>query len=209
MSPMHGRFLATIVTLTLLVAGSPAEESGSIITAVERSPGGVLKITLDLPESRYAVVQRSRDLSGPWKPIAIVRGAPDPVEVRDNAPPDDSGAGFMRAILHDVASPVDTDGDGTDDITELDSPGTLNPLNSAPAITAVNGATQIPDRATYESMSHRDNFPGAQNIREVKFVIFGVHTDSPELYFVNSQTHIYHSAFAIAVGRYPNNSGLL
>jgi pyruvate,water dikinase len=204
MSPLHGRLFATIVPLALLVAGSHAADSASTITSVERSPGGVLKLTLKLPESRYAVVQRSQSLAGPWKPVAIVRGAADPVVTRDNAPLGDTG--FMRAILHDVTSPVDTDGDGIDDIAELDSPGTLNPLNSAPAIAAVNGATQIPDRASYESLSHRDNFPGAQNIREVKFVIFGVDTDSPELYFVDSNTHTYHFRFAVAVGRYSNNS---
>jgi len=204
MSPLQGRLFATIVSAVLTIAGSHAQESASVISTVESSPGGVLKLTLDLPEDQYAVIQRSRDLDGPWKSIAIVRGAPTPVEVRDNAPLGESG--FMRAILHDVASPVDTDGDGTNDIIELASPGTLNPLNPAPTITAVNGATQLPDRASYESLSHRDNFPGAQNIREVKFVIFDVHTDSPELYFVNSNTHIYHSAFAMGVGRYSSNS---
>jgi hypothetical protein len=112
----------------------------------------------------------------------------------------------MRAVLHDVASPVDTDGDGSDDIVELASPGTLNPLNPAPAIGLIDGATQLPDRASYEELSHRDNFPGAQNIREVKFVIFGVHTDSPELYFVNSNTHTYHQAFANSQGRNFSNT---
>ena len=204
MFPYHGRFLGTIVSLALVIAGSHADELASTITSVERSPGGVLKLTLDLPESRYAVVQRSQSLDGPWKPVSIVRGGADPVETRDNAPTGRSG--FMRAVLHDVASPVDTDGDGTDDITELESPATLNPLNPAPAISAINGATQIPNRASYEAMSHRDNFPGAQNIREVKFVIFGVNTDSPELYFVNSNTHIYHYLFAVALGRYSGNS---
>ena len=205
MLSLHGRFLANaILPFALLVAESHADESASTITSVDESPGGVLQLTLDLPESRYAVVQRSQSLTGPWKSVAIVRGALAPVEVRDNAP--FARSGFMRTVLHDVASPVDTDGDGTDDIAELASPGTRNPLNPAPVITARNGATQLPDRASYEELSHRDNFPGAQNIREVKFVIFGVHTDSPELYFVNSKTHTYHSSFAIGVGRYSNNS---
>ena len=106
MSPLHGRLFATIVPLALLVAGSHAADSASTITSVERSPGGVLKLTLKLPESRYAVVQRSQSLAGPWKPVAIVRGAADPVVTRDNAPLGDTG--FMRAILHDVTSPVDT-----------------------------------------------------------------------------------------------------
>ncbi len=205
MSCLHGQFLTNaILPFALLVAVSQGDESASTITSVDESPGGVLQLTLDLPESRYAVVQRSQSLNGPWKPVAIVRGALAPIEVRDNAPFRRSG--FMRTVLHDVTSPIDTDGDGIDDIAELASPGIRNPLNPAPVITKRNGATQLPDRASYEELSHRDNFPGAQNIREVKFVIFGVHTDSPELYFVNSKTHTYHSSFAIGVGRYNNNS---
>jgi len=205
MPHLQGRFLAAaILPFALLVAGLHADELASTITSVDQSPGGVLQLTLDLPESRYAIVQRSQSLTGPWKPIAIVRGNPDPVVTRDNAQL--GGKGFMRLVLRDVTSPADTDADGIDDIAELASPGTLNPLNPAPAITAVNGATQIPDRASYESLSHRDNFPGAQNIREVKFVIFGVDTDSPELYFVDSNTHPYHYRFAVAAGRYSNNS---
>ncbi len=205
MVPFHGRFLATaLLPFALLIATSHADDSASPITSVDESPGGVLKLILDLPESRYAVVERSQSPLGPWKSVAIVRGAATPVEVRDNAP--FGRHGFMRTVLHDVASPVDTDGDGTNDITELESPGILNPLNPAPVITARNGTTQLPDRAKYEELSHRDNFPGAQNIREVKFVIFGINTDSPELYFVNSKTHIYHSAFAMGVGRYSSNS---
>jgi hypothetical protein len=205
MSCLHGQFLTNaILPFALLVAVSQGDESASTITSVDESPGGVLQLTLDLPESRYAVVQRSQSLNGPWKPVAIVRGALAPIEVRDNAPFRRSG--FMRTVLHDVTSPIDTDGDGIDDIAELASPGIRNPLNPAPVITMRNGATQLPDRASYEELSHRDNFPGAQNIREVKFVIFGVHTDSPELYFVNSKTHTYHSSFAIGVGRYNNNS---
>jgi len=201
---LPGRFFATaFLPFSLLIAGANADVSTSPIRTVDRSPGGVLKLTLDLPEDRYAIIQRSQSIAGPWKPVAIVRGAIDPVEVRDNAPFGQSG--YMRTGLHDVASPVDTDGDGINDIAELESPGTQNPLNPAPVITARNGVTQLPDRAKYEELSHRDNFPGAQNIREVKFVIFGIHTDSPELYFVNSKTHIYHSAFAMGVGRYNSN----
>jgi pyruvate,water dikinase len=203
MDPLTSRALAIIFPLALLSNSSGAVESTSTITSIDRSHGGVLRLTLNLPADRYAVVQRSQTLDGSWKPISILRGQEGAVSALDNAPLDRSG--FMRVVTHDVTSPVDTDSDGIDDITELDSPGTLNPLNPAPPIDAVNGATQIPDRAGYEFLSHRDNFPGALDIREVKFVIFGVDTDSPELYFVDSNTHTYHWRFSEAVGRYTNN----
>ena len=204
-SPSLGRLITTtILPFTLLATSAQADQTPSPITSVDESPGGVLQLTLDIPENKYAVVQRSQSVEGPWRPTAVVRGGADPVVTRDNAP--FAKNGFMRLVLHDVSSPVDSDGDGLNDITELESPGTLNPLNPAPTITPINGQTQLPDREAYETLSHRDNFPGAQNIREVKFVIFDVHTDSPELYFVNSNTHTYHSGFAMGVGRYSSNS---
>ncbi len=205
MSPQIHRIRASAtVFLALSASVLRADESASVVKSVERLPGNVLKLSLDLPESRYGVVERGQTLNGPWEPVFVARGAAGPVTAYDNFAYDRSS--FVRVATHDVAAPADTDGDGTSDITELNSLGTLNPLNPAPPIAFVNGATAIVDRAGYEALSHRDNFPGAQNIREVKIVIFGVDTNAPQLYFVNSATHIYHYLFAVALGRYPNNS---
>jgi hypothetical protein len=51
----------------------------------------------------------------------------------------------------------------------------------------------------YEQYAHRDNFPGAPDVREVKFLISGVDTTSPRLYFLNTNKHLYHYYFAQAV----------
>ncbi|MEW5743542.1 MAG: PEP/pyruvate-binding domain-containing protein, partial [Myxococcota bacterium] len=59
-----------------------------------------------------------------------------------------------------------------------------------------DGATDITSRATFEKLARRDDSPGAPGAREVKFLILGVDTDKPQLYFVNTNTHDYHYKFA-------------
>ena len=45
-----------------------------------------------------------------------------------------------------IADPADVDGDCTDDITELDNLGTMNPVNAAPSIPFSDGAVALPDQ---------------------------------------------------------------
>lgn len=59
----------------------------------------------------------------------------------------------------------------------------------------IDGTTLIPDRATFENLASRDDVPGALGVREVKFVILGVDTDQPKLFFMNSKTHPLHYYF--------------
>lgn len=58
-----------------------------------------------------------------------------------------------------------------------------------------NGALAIPDRVTFEALASRDDVPGALGVREVKFVVIGVDTDTPMVFFMNSKTHVYHAYF--------------
>lgn len=58
------------------------------------------------------------------------------------------------------------------------------------------GATSIASRATFETLARRDDAPGAPGAREVKFLIVGVDTAKPQLYFVNTNNHPYHWDFA-------------
>ncbi len=58
------------------------------------------------------------------------------------------------------------------------------------------GATQILDRATFEKLARRDDVPGAIGAREVKFLMVGVDTPNPQLYFLNTNNHAYHYDFA-------------
>lgn len=59
------------------------------------------------------------------------------------------------------------------------------------------GTRTIPDRATFDSYSDRNNFPGAMQTPEVKFTITGVDTANPQLYFMNTKNYPYHYDFVV------------
>jgi pyruvate,water dikinase len=61
---------------------------------------------------------------------------------------------------------------------------------------AADYLTSIPDRATFERFARRDNVPGAMGVREVKFLVTGVGTPNPTLYFFNTKKWSYHHEFA-------------
>ena len=91
-----------------------------------------------------------------------------------------------------VADPADVDGDCTDDITELDNLGSMNPVNPADAIELSDGAVAVPDRETFDTLAFNQNI--------VKFVMFDWDTDAPGVYFMNTNTHGGHPSFLDAVG---------
>ena len=96
-----------------------------------------------------------------------------------------------------IADPADVDGDCIDDITELGDPAGMNPVNPAAAINLTDGAVAVPDRAAFEALS--SDFP-ADGLSYVKFVLFGMDTDRPGVYFANTETHPSHYLFYDAVG---------
>ncbi|MDB2439453.1 PEP/pyruvate-binding domain-containing protein [Hellea sp.] len=63
-------------------------------------------------------------------------------------------------------------------------------------INPADGDTSITSRARFEELAHRDDVPGAIGVREVKYLITGVDTDSPQVYFLNTNVHKYHFFFA-------------
>jgi len=99
-----------------------------------------------------------------------------------------------------VDDPADIDGDCIDDITELVGLGSMNPVNPAPAVSIHNGAVAIPDRGTFEALSHKfDNVSNRPlyltGLQFVKFWIFDLNSDRPVVYFMNTMTHPHHSSF--------------
>ncbi len=60
-------------------------------------------------------------------------------------------------------------------------------------------ALSIYDKSIFDQLSKRDDFPGAMQVREVKFLITGIDTGNPVVYFMNSKKHEYHYNFATDV----------
>ena len=73
----------------------------------------------------------------------------------------------------------------------------MNPLNPAATVAISDGALAIPDRETFETLSYQFN----RDDREyVKFVLIGLDSDRPGIYFMNTNTHQGHRTFLEVVG---------
>ena len=101
-----------------------------------------------------------------------------------------------RVEKYAVTDPADVDGDCIDDLTELDNLGRQNPVNPAAEIDSNDGAVAILDRETLLRTLYI-------------FVLFDLDTDSPSVYFANTQTHRHHNIFMSAMGIDRSQPGII
>ena len=125
-------------------------------------------------------------------PVAVTRGAAGTTTLSENveALPKER----YRVEKYLVSDPADVDGDCIDDITELGNPATMNPVNPAAAIAIEAGTVAVPSLEVFEAISRgTTKFP-------TKFIIFGLDTDRPGIYFQNTNNYVSHAEFLGAVG---------
>ena len=102
-----------------------------------------------------------------------------------------------RVEKYAVATPADVDGDCVDDLTELDNLGAMNPVSPA-AIDISHGAVALPDQETLGKLFLHSVYG--------KFVLFGMDTARPSVYFMNTETYMDHISFLDAVGLEPGET---
>ena len=173
--------LAPLSVLLILSAHSPAQTT--------RVVGNKFEITVKDDPDHYVVLEKSRGL-GNWKPVAVTGAqAPDQLTLTD--PFVRKPNSFYRVRLVPNATPGDLDNDGRNDFQE----GYAAFLNAADPFPEVSGDIYLRDVERYNELSKRDNFPGAANVREVKFLITDIR-DQPKLHFMNVNRHQFHHSFA-------------
>ena len=155
------------------------------------------KFSLSVPENPdyYAILFRSRDLLS-WKPVDLVPQwwESESRILRDPGLPQQNGFYEIRYQHRDT--PGDLDLDGRDDLSETSLvEGSYAAFNPADPFDPNDGALYLKDLATFDTLSRRDNFPGAQDVQEVKFLITDVATN-PRLHFINVNENRYHYDFA-------------
>lgn len=188
-------FLALGVAVCAAHAAAGASLSGES-EVLEPDAAGRFRLKAEVAAGSYARLWRSQILGGPARVVAMARAAAEgaPVALADPLPL--ARQGFYRVEAVPLAAPLDADGDGVNDLDEMAGVPALNPLNSAPGLPMEDGAVYLRDRAAYDVLSHRDNFPGAFGVQEVKFLISEANTASPKLYFFNTNKRVYHYDFA-------------
>ena len=75
---------------------------------------------------------------------------------------------------YNIANPGDIDGDGIDDVTELNNMPTDAPINFAQAIDFEDGATSIPDAETFMQLATVNNVGWAPFLDGQLYVKFGI-----------------------------------
>ena len=158
-------------------------------------------IVVDSTTADYFVLYVSHELNGSTVeiPVQVKRGEAGTTTLAESV--EALPAERYRVEKYLIANPADVDGDCIDDITELDSLGSMNPVNPAVTIEFSEGAVAIPDHATFEAFAY-GSFTGELY---VKFVLLDMDTDRPRVYFMNTKTYPRHEDFHDAVGIEPDS----
>ena len=152
--------------------------------AVSAAPIVVESTTAD-----YFVLYASHDVDGEtlWHPVQVTLGEDGTTTLAENVAP--LPVERYRVEKYSIAEPADVDSDCTDDITELNDLGPMNPVNPGAAIELEIGALAIPDQETFEAL----NQVGRDGKLRTKYVIAGLDTDRPSVYFQNINTFQHHA----------------
>lgn len=182
----------------LLCAYFCAPLLGQNIPDLTKTGDGKFQVEITPGSNHYSRLLRSRDLIN-WEAVALGPSSTEPYTLADSVLPRPDG--FYRVDLVPTNSPKDSDGDGRSDLAEL---AANHGLNAADPIPTLDGNIFLASQASYDALSKRDNFPGAQNVKEVKFLITNIRTN-PELYFFNINRNQHHYDFATNVLKFPRN----
>ena len=154
-------------------------------------------IVVDSTTADYFVLYVSHDVDDTEVelPVLVKRGETGTTALAENV--EALPAERYRVEKYLIADPADVDGDCIDDITELDDFGSKNPVNAASSIDLRDGAVGIADRATFEALAQV--YPLRSNKLQMKFVVFGIDTESPRVYFIDSSRYQLHFMFRYAL----------
>ena len=207
------RFVFAAVTVVALASLLTATVEAQSNTQLEPCPGGgynptptavdveAVPIVVTSTTADYFVLYVQHDVDADTSveiPVLVKRGEAGTTTLAENV--EALPAARYRVEQYLVSDPADVDGDCVDDITELDNLGSMNPVNPAAAIELSDGAVVLPDRATFETLSHLQ--------RHLKFALLGLDTDRPGVYFQNTKTYPGHDYFLDAVGLEWGQDGL-
>ncbi len=168
----------------------PAVRAGTEVASVE----GRFAVSVASARDHYYLLLRGGDPARCEQAVDMGIGTGGEIILRDAMHHAERAFFKVRAVP--LSAPLDTDADGVDDVKEYSERPERNPFNPARGIPFAQGRIFLPDRAAFDAISHRDTFPGAALVREVKFFITDADTERPALYFLNVKNLPFHYLFA-------------
>ena len=147
-------------------------------------------VVVESTTADYFVLHASHDVDGEtvWYPVKVALGEDGTTTLSENVAP--LPVERYRLEKYSIADPADIDEDCTDDITELNNLGPMNPVNPA-SLEATLGTVAIPDAETFETLS----LSVPVDAWHLKFVIVGLDTGRPSVYFQNVNGTSGHAEF--------------
>ena len=187
-------------TVKVSVVACTAGEQAPAATAVEIE---AVPAIVESTTEEYFVLYVRPDLDSEREfPVSVTLGEDGTTTLTEQLSPLPKEHYRVEKFL--IADPADIDNDCIDDITELEDPVGMNPLNPARAVPFHDGAVAIPDRETFEALSYKGRdvpyHRHLQDLEFVKFYIIGLSTDNMGIYFMNTETHRIHPDFGDAIG---------
>ena len=192
--------LPTFATASLFVAVSVSISVALPPAACCNNPeivDGHFRLQWEAPDKvGVAVLERSIDLRL-WSEVRAAAFSPkESVTFGDSASPGLSG--HYRVRWTTAAAP-DFDSDGIDDFEELAVWPSQHPLNPATSIDETDGSVALASDAHFQQLAYKDITNPELDLREVKFLVAGIDTEHPKLWFMNTAIHRSHSLFAQGV----------
>lgn len=133
------RLFPMIVILGAWLEGNfqKAEAQAFSITNFSVVTSGPRIAQLSADASSYYILYSGTTVTNITQPIALALGTAGALTLQDTSP--QLAAQFYRAAQIPLTQPLDSDGDGIDDVFELTYPGCLNPLDATDASADCDG----------------------------------------------------------------------
>ena len=198
----RARRLLTILAVALTLAAPAFSQGSETCPDADDAPTPTDVAVIAVPivvtstTADYFVLYVKHDVDGTKVelPVLVKLGETGTTTLAENV--EALPAERYRVQKYQVADPADVDGDCIDDITELNDLGSMNPVNPAAAIASSDGALALPDRETFETLAFADS----SGTSYLKFVVLGMDTGRPRVYFQNTNRFLHHGHFLGAVG---------
>jgi len=191
------------ILIFLLVGISSGLAQTTPITNYAVNNFGQAELSFTSQSNYYYVLKVRKDVNSPYRvasKMALGSGGQQEISESLRAYPLDHYQllGFPKSQAQDV------DNDGRDDMTEFNAIPTQSPLNAAPPVNTDDGEIYMKDFADYKRLSIRKEWVQfseyLNGLGHFKYMITDFFTDTPHVYFINTNKYRLHQDFAQVVG---------
>ena len=163
---------------------------------------GQVQLEINSSEQNYYVLNVRHHIDSAFKlPTSIALGESNTMFISE--PLGKYPLEHYQVLEYSMLSPIDTDGDGIDDITEFQSIPEQHPFNMALPLNFEVGSIMINSSEMFNELAIKENlvqWSEFLNGKEfLKYIIADFYTE-PKIYFINSNNFDLHADFAASIG---------